>query len=84
MLWFVLLCFALFDCFCLSFEFRFRFRSFLIFLIFLIFFFWQVYDIRRTTYIEISHVRRLLDAIYGADSAKWVDVGLAWLFRVAR
>lgn len=43
-----------------------------------------MYDVRRATFIELEHVRRLLDAIYGPDNAKAVDVALAWLFRAAR
>ncbi|CAN0067732.1 unnamed protein product, partial [Sphacelaria rigidula] len=43
----------------------------------------EVYDVRRATYIELVHVRRLLDAIYGPDHTKAVDVALSWLFRAA-
>ncbi|CAM9683984.1 unnamed protein product, partial [Ectocarpus sp. 13 AM-2016] len=43
----------------------------------------EVYDIRRATFIEIDHVRRLLDHIYGSAHSETVDQALAWLFRVA-
>lgn len=44
----------------------------------------QVYDMRRATYIEIEHVRRLLDDVYGTPHSKAIDQALAWLFRVSR
>ncbi|CAN0470706.1 unnamed protein product, partial [Ectocarpus sp. 12 AP-2014] len=43
----------------------------------------EVYDIRRATFIEIDHVRRLLDHIYGSAHSETVDQALAWLFRVS-
>eukprot|EP00752_Nemacystus_decipiens_P010349 g9219.t1 len=43
----------------------------------------EVYDIRRATYIEIEHVRRLLDHVYGSPHSKAIDQALAWLFRVS-